>query len=73
MPNLSNAQQVQSTTNSCPVCDHTARRDEDLLDALQQARYILNAKDLIEDPRERVVRAKLAIEEALRLMQPLRW
>lgn len=53
--------------------DGIANRDEALLDSLQQARYILSHKDLIADPEARVERAKLAIEEAMRLMKPLRF
>lgn len=60
-------------TNSCPVCDATARRDEALLDALQTVRFILSNRDGIKDPRIQLARIKAAVDEALKLMQPRRW
>lgn len=54
-------------TNSCPICDATAVREEKLIDALQTARYVLTAADGVSDDHLRVLRAKAAIDEALKL------
>lgn len=59
--------------DACPVCDKTARRDEELIDALQLARFILTSRDVLLGPEARLERAKLAIDQAMRLMQLKRW
>lgn len=59
-------------TKSYQNDEATVRRDDGIVDALQQARYILSRPDLIPNPEARVERAKFAIDEALRLMRPLR-
>ena len=61
------------TTNACLICNEMARRDESLLDALQMARFILTSRDVLLDPVARLERAKLAVDEAMRLMKPIRW
>lgn len=60
-------------TNSCPICDATALRDEKLLDAIQTARYTLTASDGIKDPKVRDARIRAALDEALRLMGNRSW
>ena len=57
----------------CPRCDTAAARDEKLLDALQTARYALNGVDGIRDAEVKLARARAAVDEALKLMQPKRW
>lgn len=71
MPTLSN-KAVLDITNACLICNETARRDERLLDALQMARFILTSRDVLLDPAARLERAKLAIDEAMKLMKLLR-
>lgn len=65
MPKLSNSELIQ--------------RDEQILDALQMARFILAGPSVGTDPTVRAARAKKAVDEArvaveaaLKLMQPLR-
>lgn len=58
----------QDTTNSCPICNATAKREEKLMDALHTARYVLTGTDGVKNDHMRVLRAKAAIDEALRLM-----
>lgn len=60
-------------TNFSPIFNEMAIRDEKLLDALQLARFILSSNDVLLGPSARLERAKLAIEEAMQLMKPLRW
>ena len=60
-------------TRMCPACTTTAIRDEALLDALQMARFVLTSSTVPLDAEARLERAKLAINEAMRLMQPVRW
>lgn len=60
-------EEAQVTTESCPICNATATRDEKLIDALQTARYVLTAADGVSDDHLRVLRAKAAIDEALKL------
>lgn len=66
-------QEPVEAANSCPVCNEMSRRDEALLDALQQARYILSGSDGIRDPLLRLARVKAAVDQAMKLMQPRRW
>jgi len=73
MPTSSKATATVDTTNSCLACNTTAIRDEALLDALQMARFILSSSTVPLDSEARLERAKLAINEAMRLMQPVRW
>jgi hypothetical protein len=68
--------QMAPESKSCPSCDEAIRRmrrDEQIIDALQQARFILTSGDVPLEQSARLERVKLAINEAMRLMQPLRW
>jgi DNA polymerase II large subunit len=67
---------TKTEPESCPSCDEAirrTRRDEKIIDALQQARFILTSGDVPLEPSARLERVKLAINEAMRLMQPLLW
>lgn len=66
-----NAQPVDQAP--CTTCDEVARRDEKLIDALQDAMVALTAVDGIDDWRIRSARAKASILEAMRLMQAKGW
>lgn len=61
------------TTNSCPVCDHIARRDEKLIDALQTAMVALTAVDGYDRWEIRSARTRAALLVAMRLLQVKRW
>jgi len=80
MPTKSDSRQPVDVTNSCPVCNATAIRDEQLLDALQTAMVALTMVDGINDPvlrlaraRQSVVEAQRLIRKAMGLMQIRRW
>lgn len=67
----SNTASVQPVTSSapCATCDEVARRDEKLIDALQDAMVALTKPDGFDDWVIRSARAKASILEAMRLMQ----
>lgn len=55
------------------------RRDEQILDALQMARFILTTPSVVTNPTVQVARAKKAIDDArtvveaaLKMLEPLR-
>lgn len=56
----------------CAVCENVARRDEKLIDALQDAMVALTKPDGFDDWVIRSARAKASILEAMRLMQAKR-
>lgn len=67
------------TVNSNTTLADLSRRDEQIIDALHMARYILAGPEVIVDPALRLARAKAAVDEAcvavesaLKLMQPRR-
>lgn len=60
-------------TNSCPVCNATAARDEKLLDELQTAMLALTGVDGYDSWQLRSMRAKASLLEALRLLQAKKW
>ena len=69
MPTPSSNRQPVDVTGSCPLCNATAIRDEQLLDVLQTAMVALTAVDGINDPVLRVARAKQSVTEAQRLIR----
>lgn len=59
--------------------DEMSRRNEQILDALQTARFILAGPSVGTDPTVQAARAKVAVDEArvvveaaLKLLEPLR-
>jgi len=61
------------TTNPCPVCNETTRRDEKLIDALQSAMFTLTAVDGFDSWEMRSARTRAALLVAMRLLQVKRW
>jgi len=73
MQTVKNKPDANAQPVDCPVCDETARRDEQLIDALQSAMFALTAVDGFDDWRIRSARAKASILEAMRMMQVKKW
>jgi len=65
--------QPVDTTPACPVCDETARRDEQVIDALQTAMFSLTAVDGFDSWEIRSARTRANLLVAMRLLQVKKW
>ena len=64
---------MEPVADGCPVCDETARRDEQVIDALQTAMVALTAVDGYDSWELRSARTRAALLVAMRLMQVVKW